>query len=84
MISVHDGAKYFLLLTHEAPQEGIPNLTLQKLVTLAQGVHLALFETPLFAEVIEAGAARPGMPMLYQAYAHDGEPRLSPPEAFDF
>ena len=54
MLSCHDVAKYFLALTDEDAGDLISNLKLQKLVYYAQGFHLALFDTPMFGEPIEA------------------------------
>ena len=68
MTTARDVANY--LLTKSDPGEGdtISNLKLQKLVYYAQGLHLALFDRPLFDEQIVAWAHGPVVPDLYHAF----------------
>jgi uncharacterized phage-associated protein len=52
-------AKYFVSLVDEEAGDSISNLKLQKLLYYAQGAHLALHNTPLFPEAIEAWTRGP-------------------------
>ncbi|KJV77759.1 Panacea domain-containing protein [Orientia tsutsugamushi] len=54
LLSCFDVASYFLVLVDREAGDVITKLKLQKLVYFAQGVHLALFDKPLFKEDIEA------------------------------
>ncbi|SPM44504.1 Uncharacterised protein [Orientia tsutsugamushi] len=54
LLSCFDIANYFLILVNTEAGDIITQLKLQKLVYFAQGVHLALFDKPLFKEDIEA------------------------------
>ena len=65
-------AKYFLFLSDEEAGDTISNLKLQKLLYYAQGFHLALNDSPLFAESIEAWTHGPVVPVVYQLYKHAG------------
>lgn len=57
--------------------ELITNLKLQKLLYYAQGVHLAIFDKPLFEENIVAWDHGPVVKEVYEKYATlaDGSPR---------
>ena len=83
MISCKDVANYFLSLTDEDSGELISNLRLQKLVYYAQGFHLAIFDTPLFPENIEAWTYGPVIPNLYHEYKDYGQRSIPAPEDFD-
>jgi uncharacterized phage-associated protein len=67
-MNCHDIARYFLAQVNEDEGDLISNLKLQKLVYYAQGFHLALFDTPLFNEPIEAWTHGPVVPELYHHY----------------
>jgi uncharacterized phage-associated protein len=84
MLSSHDVARYFLSLIDEDSGDLISNLKLQKLVYYAQGFHLALFDTPLFPEAIEAWTHGPVVPELYYAYKEYGSNAIPCPVDMDF
>jgi uncharacterized phage-associated protein len=67
MLTVFDVAKFFIYLANETGSY-ISNLKLQKLVYYAQAWHLALHDTPLFADEFEAWVHGPVVPVLYQEY----------------
>lgn len=48
------------------------NLKLQKLLYYMQGFHLAVFDTPLFDEDIEAWQYGPVVPLVYHKYKDNG------------
>lgn len=52
--------------------EGMTNLRLQKLLYYEQGYHLAVFDTPLFNEVVEAWMYGPVVPVAYDFYQQYG------------
>jgi uncharacterized phage-associated protein len=83
MVSVHDVANYFLVLTDFQAGEVITHLKLQKLVYYAQGFHLAVFDAPLFSERIEAWRHGPVVPVLYHALKENKDDVLPPPEYFE-
>jgi len=83
MIKCSDVAKYFLSLNDEEVGELISNLKLQKLVYYAQGFHLAMMDSPLFADSIEAWAHGPVVPSLYHAYKEYGAGAIPVPVDFD-
>lgn len=72
MASALDVAKYFLSFSDEESGDLISNLKLQKLIYYAQGFHLALFNSPLFDEPIEAWQHGPVVSEVYHAYKHHG------------
>lgn len=63
-----DIADYFLWKAQEENQELLSNMKLQKLVYYAQGLHLAVFEKPLFEDKINAWTYGPVVESLYHAY----------------
>lgn len=67
-VSVHDIADFFLLQVDQNAGDCISNLKLQKLCYYAQAWHLALFDTSLFCERIEAWAHGPVIPSLYHRF----------------
>lgn len=73
MPKANDAAVYFLSLSDTQEGELISNLKLQKLLYYAQGVHLALHDTPLFGENIEAWAHGPVVPEVYRKYKTYGD-----------
>ncbi|RLC13584.1 MAG: hypothetical protein DRI57_15945 [Deltaproteobacteria bacterium] len=84
MLTCHDVAKYFLSLTDENLGDLISNLKLQKLVYYAQGFHLAIHDTPLFNEDIEAWVYGPVIPELYYGYKKYGPGHIPSPKDMDF
>ncbi len=76
-------AKYFLTLSDPKVGELISNLKLQKLCYYAQGFHLAIHDTRLFPEQIEAWTHGPVIRELYQAYKKHGDGVIPTPESFD-
>lgn len=52
----------------EAGGELLTNLKLQKLLYYEQGFHLAVFDTPLFEDEIEAWMYGPVVPSVYEQY----------------
>lgn len=66
--SAFDIANYFLWKAQEDNQELLSNMKLQKLVYYAQGLHLALNDTPLFKEKIEVWTYGPVVAELYHAH----------------
>ncbi len=67
MITANTVANYFLAFAQEC-EEPITNLKLNKLVYYTQAWHLALFNTPLFDEEIEAWVHGPVLSSLYENY----------------
>ncbi len=65
---VFDIAGYFLWKAQNGCQELLSNMKLQKLVYYAQGLHLALYDTPLFNKKIEAWTYVPVVAELQHAY----------------
>jgi len=74
-----DVAKYFLSLVDEDEGDFISNLKLQKLLYYAQGIHLAMFDEPLFDEPIEAWTHGPVVSRVYNEYAVYGANPLPRP-----
>lgn len=83
MLSVLDVARYFLVTQDEDAGESITNLKLQKLCYYAQGFHLAIFDTPLFPEPIEAWQHGPVVEVLWRAYRDYGSGPIPKPEDVD-
>ena len=84
MISCHDVARYFLKREDRDAGDLMSNLKLQKLVYYAQGIYLALYDEPLFAETIEAWFHGPVIPELYESYKCYGAGEIPAPETLDF
>lgn len=84
MASARDVAKYFLSFSDEETGDLISNLKLQKLIYYAQGFHLALFNSPLFDEPIEAWQHGPVVPDVYHAYKEYGGQGIPTPTGSDF
>lgn len=72
MLNAQDVAEYFLSLSDEESGDYISNLKLQKLVYLAQGCNLAVFDKPLFNDRIEAWLHGPVVRELYNNYKQHG------------
>ena len=81
--SAFDIADYFLWKAQEDNQELLSNMKLQKLVYYAQGLHLALNDTPLFDEKIEAWTYGPVVAELYHKYKNFGASGIPSDENFD-
>jgi uncharacterized phage-associated protein len=81
-------ADYFLskAASEEEGADLISNLKLQKLLYYAQGIHIALQDTPLFEEDIQAWQHGPVVPSIYQQYkGHGGNSLPIPaPGTIDF
>ena len=81
--SAFDIADYFFWKAQEDNQELLSNMKLQKLVYYAQGLHLALNDTPLFKERIEAWTYGPVVASLYHAHKHHGTGGIPSNKDFD-
>ena len=66
-----DVAKFILSLSSPEDHE-ITNMKLQKLLYFAQGLHLAKFESPLYADDIQAWKFGPVIPAVYEKYNEYG------------
>lgn len=77
MTSALDVAQYFLSLGDEDAGDTISNLKLQKLLYYAQGFHLAIFDQPLFADIIEAWTHGPVVPNVYHEFKSYGGNSIS-------
>lgn len=84
MLTCCEVAEYFLTLIDEGVGDLISNLKLQKLVYYAQGLHLALYNKPLFNENIEAWQYGPVVPELYFHYKDFGSGAIPIPTSVDF
>jgi uncharacterized phage-associated protein len=80
--SAFDIANYFLFKAAN-DEDFISNLKLQKLVYYAQGLSLALHNTPLFLEDVEAWTYGPVIPQLYHAYKEHGSNGIPANPDFD-
>jgi Uncharacterized phage-associated protein len=78
-----DIANYFLYKAQKEDQELLSNLKLQKLIYYAQGLHLAIYGKPLFANIIEAWNYGPVIPILYHKYKEYGYGGIPSLENFD-
>lgn len=83
MLSAQRVAEYFLARVEEEEGDLISNLKLQKLLYYAQGFHLALYDTPLFPEPIEAWNHGPVVPEVYHRYKEFASRALPRPDGFD-
>lgn len=84
MLTCYDVADYLLSQANEEVGDLVSNLKLQKLVYYAQGLHLALYDEPLFPEAIEAWTHGPVVPDLYRRYKECASGAISRPEGMDF
>lgn len=65
--------------------ELMTNMKLQKMLYYQQGFHLAVFDTPLFDEEIEAWMYGPVVPSVFEYYRSYGKNGIVPSdEDFDF
>ena len=84
MLTCHHVADYFLKrVSGEDAGDLMSNLKLQKLAYYAQGLHLALYDTPLFPEPIEAWIHGPVVPDLYHRFKHFGSGAIEEIPDFD-
>ena len=83
MLSCHQVADYFLSLQDEESGDLISNLKLQKLVYYAQGVALAVKDSPLFPEPIYAWRHGPVVPELYHKFKAHGSNAIPNSGSFD-
>jgi uncharacterized phage-associated protein len=67
MITGNTVADYFLALANEC-EELVTNMKLNILVYYAQAWHLAVFDSPLFVDEIEARVHGPVLPIVYDTY----------------
>jgi len=84
MLNCHDVAKYFLTKVDEEAGDSISHLKLQKLVYYAQGLHLALYDEPLFMEPIEAWLHGPVIGLLYDDYKQYANNPIARPQDVNF
>ena len=84
MLKSIDVANYFLSQCSEESGDLISNLKMQKLVYYAQGFHLAVYDTPLFQEEIQAWLHGPVIPVLYSHYKPYGSAAIPLPSEVDF
>ncbi|CDF86372.1 phage-associated protein [Pseudomonas knackmussii B13] len=83
MPSSVDVAKFFLAQSNEEAGDLVSNLKLQKLVYYAQGFHLAVYDQPLFDDVIEAWTHGPVVPTVYHHYKAYGSGSIPAPADFN-
>ena len=72
MVTAETISNYFLVLSEKKYNESLSNMKVQKLVYYAQGFHLALYDTKLFNEKINAWAHGPVIDSLYHKYKQYG------------
>jgi len=84
MITCFNVADYFLAQSDEEAGDLISNMKLQKLVYYAQGFHLAVYNTALFNDEIEAWQHGPVIPALYHQYKQFGKNAIPIPNESDF
>ena len=83
MHSPKDIANFFLSLSEPDVGDFLSNLKIQKLVYYAQGIHLAIYNGPLFEEPILAWEHGPVVPSLYYEFKQFGANPIPVPENFD-
>lgn len=77
-------ADYFLVLVDRENGDSITQLKLQKLMYFAQGMHLKLYNKPLFQEEIEAWEHGPVVKEIRKLYGSHGSSAIFAPEEIDF
>lgn len=82
--SAIDVANAFVALTDPEKGDTTSNLKVQKLLYYVQGVHLALYNKPLFKEDIVSWQYGPVVPEVYGYFKVFGSGALPYPEDFDF
>jgi uncharacterized phage-associated protein len=80
---VFDIANYFLLKAKVDGQELLSNLKVQKLVYYAQGLHLVVFNKPLFNDAIQAWRYGPVVPRLYHELKVNDKGGIPPPDGYN-
>ena len=65
-------ANYFLELAEKEGDQSVTPMKLQKLVYIAHGWHLAIYDRPLIKERVEAWDWGPVIRELYDAFKHFG------------
>ncbi len=83
MLTAKNVAEYFLVKTDPDYEEYISNLKLQKLLYYAQGFCLAIHNTPLFDDKINAWMHGPVVEELYHEYKESGSGGIDPPKMID-
>lgn len=83
MVSANNVAHFFLSCSDEDIGDLISNLKLQKLIYYAQGLHLAVFDKPLFEEEVYAWQHGPVVPQIYQEYKSHGASGIPIPDNID-
>ena len=68
MHSALDIANFFIDMSNTIEEDFITNMKLNKLLYFAQGLHIARYKEPLFAEQIEAWHYGPVVKSVYQKY----------------
>lgn len=77
-------ARYFLRLAEQEEEPApLTALHIQKLLYYAQGWSLAIRDTPMFVERIEAWAYGPVVPEVYTKFRSYSRDRISPTESSD-
>jgi len=82
MCKALDVAKYFISKSDPEIGDTLSNLKLQKLLYLAQGFNLAIYDKVLFPEHIEAWAHGPVVPTIYHEFKCYGSDAI-PIQQFD-
>lgn len=83
MLSASQVAEYLLGLSRPDVGDTISNLKLQKLLYYCQGLHLAMYEEPLFPEKIYAWNYGPVVPEVYSQYKAFGAKGIDVPDEVD-
>jgi uncharacterized phage-associated protein len=79
-----DIAKVFLMLSNPEQGDIISNLKLQKLLYYAQGLHVAMYQTPLFEEDLKAWQYGPVVEEVYREFKKFGSDAIPKPTDFNF
>ncbi|MDY0320954.1 MAG: DUF4065 domain-containing protein [Arcobacteraceae bacterium] len=72
MANARDVVDYFLSKTINDDDAKLTNLKIQKLIYYAQGFHLAIFNTELYQDEIEAWQHGPVCPKIYHDFKQFG------------
>lgn len=72
-----DIANFFIDYNNHSIDNTLTNLILHKFLYFAQGYSLALYNTPLFDEDIEAWKYGPVVPSVYQTYKYNKKENIS-------
>lgn len=82
-IEIDKAINYFLTISVPKNCEEITNLKLQKLLYYAQGIHLAMYDEPLFEEEIVKWDLGPVIPAVYRKYKGNKNNPIERPSDFD-